>query len=125
VIKYKGKRIQSSRSEDFPYFINLEELDVSENQLRIEDLTSFPSLRELKIPANGIRDILLSTRNTFDFLQLLDLSFNYLSKEAIAALKFIPELQELYLVNNELIELPNEISSFGKLHTLDISDNNF
>ncbi|CAD8060912.1 unnamed protein product [Paramecium sonneborni] len=118
-------RIQSSKPEDFQYFLNLQDLDVSENQLQLEDLTSFPSLKILKISANNIKNIEITHKNTFEQLQHLDLSFNYLSKEAISSLKHITELKELYLVRNELLELPTDMSEFTKLELLDISDNAF
>lgn len=79
----------------------------------------------LKIAANNLKTIELNPRNTFDFLQHLDLSFNYIQKEAISALKHIPELRELFLTNNELTELPADLCDCVKLQTLDISDNNF
>mgnify|MGYP001807971323 CR=1 FL=1 len=53
------------------------------------------------------------------------MSFNYLSKEAISSLKHITELKELYLVRNELLELPTDMAEFTKLELLDISDNAF
>ena len=47
-------------SEDTRYFINLTELDVSENQLNLEDLVYFPSLINLKMRSNKIDTIKLN-----------------------------------------------------------------
>lgn len=47
-------RIIECSPDDFRYFINLEELNISENQLLIEQLTTFPSLIKLSMCANGI-----------------------------------------------------------------------
>lgn len=62
--------------EDTRYFINLIELDVSENQLNLEDLVYFQNLIGLKISANKIDTVKLTETYTFENLETLDLSFN-------------------------------------------------
>lgn len=82
-------------------------------------------MKILKISANNIKNIEIGHKNTFEHLYHLDLSFNYLTKEAISSLKHITELKELILTRNELIELPTDMAEFTKLESLDISDNAF
>lgn len=92
-MKYLGLRIIECVADDYKYFINLEELDISENEVIIDQLTSFPCLKTLRICANNIQQISLTDVNTFLHLKKLDLSFNYLDTSAIESLQYIPNLR--------------------------------
>ncbi|KRX01511.1 hypothetical protein PPERSA_01414 [Pseudocohnilembus persalinus] len=117
-------RISETVVEDTKYFINLKDLDLSENFVRIEDLIYFQSLEDLKLCANQIEDLQLP-ENVFPALKNLDLSFNRLIPPAIEMLSVIENLKYLNLENNELRELPEDMSKFQSLEDLNLNNNFF
>jgi Leucine-rich repeat (LRR) protein len=70
---------------------------------------NFKNLKELEIALNGISRMDLACQS-FPSLQVVDLSYNSLSDQAILALGILPALKELHLSGNSLVLLPAEMS---------------
>jgi hypothetical protein len=72
-------------------------------------MASFPVLTELLMPLNEIQDIGFR-RGQFQNLEIIDLSYNKVSADAILMLGLLPRLKLLNLCGNEIEELPVEMS---------------
>ncbi|XP_029457952.1 X-ray radiation resistance-associated protein 1 isoform X2 [Rhinatrema bivittatum] len=124
--------ITSAVEEDFKMFASVASINAAENQLTLEAFRTFPALRELDLSMNGIRNIKVG-RGDFPHLEVLDLSYNYVSPEDVLALSILPRLKGLYLTGNELISLPMEMAfsemkkrnstMFPSLEILKLDDN--
>lgn len=74
--------------------MNVEELDLSENRININDLSSLPMLRSLKLRSSLIEHISIDgTSNAFATLQNLDLAFNKLVPTEITNLFHLEHLK--------------------------------
>lgn len=90
------------------YLVNLIELDLSVNSVRLGPWSPPPNLEILKLSLNGMGQVksrLFSTENHHLKLRHLDLSWNRLRD--IRKLKFPPLLETLVLDNNEVHRLPH------------------
>jgi Leucine-rich repeat (LRR) protein len=115
------KNITMVLEEDLVHFSQLKYLDVSDNSCPLAPLSSFPSLRELKMHCNGVHTFTLPAPHRaviFPRLQILDLSFNGMHSDCIAQLALLPALKVLDLSGNELSQIPNDWSQFRRLHQL-------
>jgi Leucine-rich repeat (LRR) protein len=71
------KRIVSVESEHLQHFENLIDLNCAENYIKLEWLTTLPSLQTLNISHNMISGLPLEVKN-FRNLTTLNISFNYI-----------------------------------------------
>ena len=103
VVQEKG--LERVAAEDMPFFSKLGFLDLGDNKLRFEDLSCFTALQELHLHCNGISQI--GDYGGFEHLEILDLSYNALSLDSVAALTKLSKLRELDLTCNALTSLPD------------------
>lgn len=83
----------STKVEDLGWFIYLVSLDISENELALEDFVYLTGLQTLNISANKIQTLALAENVTFKNLENLDLSFNHIQPLSIETLAHIPLLK--------------------------------
>ncbi|EAR88235.1 hypothetical protein TTHERM_00023940 (macronuclear) [Tetrahymena thermophila SB210] len=124
-IKLSKKNMVQTKVEDLGWFIYLVDLDISENELFLEDFIYLSGLQTLNISANKIDTVKLTENHTFKNLEILDLSFNHLSIDSITSLAFIPQLKKLSLECNDLRALPETMSNFQNLEEFNLSGNLF
>jgi len=117
-------------AEDLSYFTNLIYLNAGDNELPFEKLAGLPSLQELHLHCNCLRSIprldkLVSPSGTVPFaaLEVLDLSFNKLTKGSIKCLSVLPRLRVLDLTCNSLNALPSMLVGFSVLEVLCLERN--
>ena len=75
-----------------------------------ETFNHFSSLQELEAPLCALKGIRINL-NDFEYLQILDLSYNNLTPEDVGALSILPKLRALYLTGNALTHLPLNLCS--------------
>jgi Leucine-rich repeat (LRR) protein len=137
-INVTAKDLNDVKSEDFQLFDNVAYINAGENLLPFEAFTHFPIVRELEMPLNALRGIKIEL-DDFPNLEVLDLSYNNLSKDDILSLGTLPKLKVLYLTGNQLRSLPVEmakpykvemkddeetsVSRFASLELLSLDDN--
>jgi hypothetical protein len=117
-------------AEDLSYFTNLIYLNAGDNELPFEKLVGLPSLQELHLHCNCLRSIsridkLIAPSGSVPFsaLEVLDLSFNKLTKESIKHLSVLPRLRVLDLTCNSLNALPSMLVEFSVLEVLCLERN--
>lgn len=118
-----GQGLKNAIEDDFPFFSQLEYLDVCENCLSLSSFGGFPKLKELRIACNNISSV--DELYGFNELIVLDLSFNRLNvnPSSIQLLDCLPNLRELDLSGNALTNLSLDFSRFYYLEKL-VVDNN-
>lgn len=117
-----GRGLVGVVQEDLKYFARLKVLDAGDNSLACECFTSLPQLEDLSLPCNNIRDIRVDRKNYLK-LQRLDLSYNNLSTDALAALGQLPNLLDLDLTCNGLTCLPSAMGHLMRLQRLSLERN--
>jgi Leucine-rich repeat (LRR) protein len=105
---------------DLSLFSSLTFLNVGDNNLRLEDFCSAPSLKELHLQCNGIQKI--GELSGFRELIILNLSYNRLSASEITKLAKLPKLMHLDLVCNELTKVTG-FGSFLNIQVLNLEKN--
>ena len=76
------------------YFINLIEIDLSENNLKdIDKLAALKSLERLHLQNNFIENINFNEFRFFEKLITLDLSYNKINPQTIINLSYTPTLK--------------------------------
>ena len=85
------------------------------------DFGAFPVLEELHIHCNLIKRIGLLSG--FECLEVLDLSYNKVGKDAFRQLMKLPRLRVLDLTCNSLNALPNMLAEFRTLEVLSLERN--
>ena len=117
-------------AEDLSYFTNMVYLNAGDNELPMENLYGLPSLQELHLHCNCMRSISrldklpeVAGLPAFSALEVLDLSFNKLSKESIQNLSALPRLRVLDLTCNSLNALPSMLVEFKVLEVLCLEKN--
>ncbi|CAH1780666.1 unnamed protein product [Owenia fusiformis] len=129
--------LTEAKEEDLALFDNVAYVNAGENMLPFEAFRHLPILRELEIPLNGLRGIRINDGD-FNTLELLDMSYNNLSREDAVTLGMLPNLKVLHLTGNGLTSLPpdltrpylsndltTEMDRFPKLDILMLDDNKF
>ncbi|KAJ7996678.1 hypothetical protein DPEC_G00239520 [Dallia pectoralis] len=99
------QRLNLVMAEDLTSFENVAYVNASDNCLTIEPFGKFPSLRELELSLNCLRNVKLNAQE-FPHLEALDLSYNNLSGDDILPIGLIPCLKVLHLTGNQLQFLP-------------------
>ncbi len=117
-------------SEDLAYFTNMVYLNAGDNELPLERLAGLPSLQELHLHCNCLRTIPRLDKlpqvggvEAFAALEVLDLSFNKLTKESVQRLSVLPRLRVLDLTCNSLNALPSMLVEFSVLEVLCLERN--
>jgi len=104
-------------------------LDLSGHRMEISALSCFPSLQELYLSCNAIKEIRLSAMQKtvgFKSLTALDLSYNAIDPESFSELGKLSKLQFLDLSNNQMNELPKlSKDKFCELKKLVLHGNRF
>ncbi|XP_055082874.1 X-ray radiation resistance-associated protein 1 [Periophthalmus magnuspinnatus] len=95
--------------KDLNMFNNVIQIDASVNLLSLGHFKSFVSLRELNLSLNRLQDMPFDPAD-FPHLEVLDLSYNSLSTDAVTALGCLPCLKVLHLTENQLCHLPPDLS---------------
>ena len=113
--------LTGATAEDLTFFSNLVYIDVGDNMLPFECFGPLPALEELHIHCNMIKKI--STFKGFPRLEILDLSYNKITKDGIAKLMKLPLLRVLDLTCNSLNSLPPLLTDFKTLEVLSLERN--
>jgi hypothetical protein len=98
-------------------------LDLSENQIMLEELISFVGLEQVRLACNRIVHIEPLRSSVFTQLTELDLSYNALDPTAIESLVPLLRLESLNLSYNGLQEIPRALEKCVSITTLDLSFN--
>lgn len=102
--------------EDLAFFVNLDRLDVSDNQLNYEQVVAqmnrLPRLSSLNLACNSIASLQVPA-GTLRTLQTLDLSFNELHGDVLMQLAHLPGLVTLNLSSNCISSVPPEEDLYG------------
>ena len=106
--------------EDLRLFSNLTFLDLGDNRINLESLSSLSSLKELHLQCNGIQKF--GNLEGFRQLLVLDLSYNNILPSEIIKLSKLRKLQHLDLSHNDLDQLP-EMEQFTSLEVLNLQQN--
>lgn len=110
-VNLSSLQIVDVASEDLAFFVNLDSLDVSDNQLSyeqvIEQFGQLPRLCSLFLACNSITSLQVPPR-ALSTLQALDLSFNELHGDVLAQLANLPSLVSLNLASNCISSVPPE-----------------
>jgi hypothetical protein len=125
-VRLSSKNIKDAAENDLNYFVNLIEIDLSENNLKEpHKLSGLTALEKLHLQNNGIENINFSEYRRFDKLLMLDLSYNQLNPVTLDNLKWIPTLRDLNLSGNDLYDLPDPLAFLPNLELLNLSSNKF
>ncbi|XP_026184966.1 X-ray radiation resistance-associated protein 1 [Mastacembelus armatus] len=102
--------LNSVKPEDLKVFENVAYVDASINSLSLGSFSSFGSLRELNLSLNGICSLMFNATD-FPHLEVLNLSYNYLSSDDFVYIGRLPRLKVLHLTGNQLHHLPTGLDS--------------
>ena len=112
--KLSNQGIIEVREEDLIYFKNLTHLDLSDNQVSMNQFKNLVALEELDLQYNDLTFIQIQ-QGYFLKLSNLKISFNQISPEHIAELAKLPNLRSLEMAANELSTLPANLSFLNNL----------
>lgn len=104
------QHLNAVKAEDLNLFDNVIHIDASINFLSLGHFSSFVSLRELNLSLNRLRDMIFDPAD-FSHLEVLDLSYNSLSGDAITAIGRLPRIRVLHLTGNQLHRFPPDLAS--------------
>ncbi|XP_035768628.1 X-ray radiation resistance-associated protein 1 isoform X3 [Neolamprologus brichardi] len=104
------QKLSSVKPEELEVFDNVAYINASINSLSLGSFSSFVSLRELNLSLNEVSDLMFDAA-AFPLLEVLDLSYNCLSPDAIVSLGRLPHLKVLHLTANQLQRLPPNLGS--------------
>ena len=126
-VQLPQQRLTKVAENDLVFFTGLLHLDLSENYLDLAPLGSLPSLKELKLACNQIRDVYAEDLGpgVFPALETLDLCYNALKVGSVAALGRLSVLRELDLSGNKLTALPASLAEFSCLEKFMLENNKF
>lgn len=96
--------LEFDETANFSKFKNVAYVNAAENLLTVRPFSTFPNLRELEMPVNGVRGIGIQPGD-FATLQVLDLSYNNLSALDMLSLGYLPKLKVLTLTGNGLAQI--------------------
>ncbi|KAJ8402201.1 hypothetical protein AAFF_G00370660 [Aldrovandia affinis] len=109
-VNISDQKLHSAKTEDFEEFDNVAYINASENHLNLELFSRFPILKELELSLNGLYKLRLNAGH-FPHLEVLDLSYNYLSSDDVLSIGLLPCLKVLHLTGNELQALPDNMAT--------------
>jgi Leucine-rich repeat (LRR) protein len=110
--------------EDLQFFTALKTFHGARNSLPLHSLSSLPTLQELALPCNGLREI-PNLESKYTLLVTLDLSYNAIHPSTLRNLAALPSLEVLDLTCNSLRVLPGPevMGQFAKLEKLSLERN--
>ncbi|RUS78772.1 hypothetical protein EGW08_013456, partial [Elysia chlorotica] len=108
-VNIANKELVDVKEEDLGLFENVAYVNAGENYLPFEAFRGFPSLRELEIPLNGLRNLKIS-HTDFTCLEMLDLSYNNLSQDDLLTIGLLSHLKVLHLTGNGFTNLPQDLA---------------
>ncbi|GMH35105.1 hypothetical protein BSKO_02973 [Bryopsis sp. KO-2023] len=115
-IKLASKGINAVEHGDLSYFMNLRDVDLSDNHVRSMSLLSgLPTVKRLNLSINHMEILGHFTPGAFELLEVLDLS---------SPLSQLPRLMDLDISGNQLDSFPLVLGSFPSLARLHSSRNN-
>ena len=117
----QNKNLGAVAAEDLSYFTNLKFLDASDNYFELDKFGHLSALFELRLRYNHISTV--GDCSLLKCLEILDLSYNNLTEDAIGALGSIPRLRKLDLSGNNLRSIPRDIRKLRKVQELNLSSN--
>ena len=79
----------------------------------------FPSLREVHVPRNGLRELPVAQITPLLQLQTLDISMNDVS-QLPPQLSMLPRLQNLTIIGNPIRSIPQSVQQRGATAVLDL-----
>uniref|UniRef100_UPI0037E99803 X-ray radiation resistance-associated protein 1 n=1 Tax=Semicossyphus pulcher TaxID=241346 RepID=UPI0037E99803 len=104
------RKLNSVKQDDLEEFVNVAYIDASINSLSLESFSRFGSLKELNLSLNGLCNMTTHAAD-FPLLEVLDLSYNSLSADAILSIGRLPRLKVLHLTANQIHHLPPNLGS--------------
>ncbi|XP_029029886.1 X-ray radiation resistance-associated protein 1 isoform X2 [Betta splendens] len=107
------QNLTSVKLEDLRTFDNVAYVDASINALSLGSFCCFMSLREINLSVNGIRNMAFDA-TSFPRLEVLNLSYNYLSVDDIVSVGRLTRLKVLHLSGNQLHQLPPDLGSSSR-----------
>ncbi|XP_051882458.1 X-ray radiation resistance-associated protein 1-like [Pristis pectinata] len=110
VANISDQDLNAVNEEDFHLFDSVAFINAAVNHLPFEPFRLFPALRDLDLSANGLQNLLVISQD-FPHLEVLNLSYNNVSKEDILALGILPQLKVLHLTGNDLDSLPPDLTA--------------
>lgn len=126
VINFQNNHITSLATSTFSIVDNIEELDLSLNQIiKIDNFTFVPfkSLALLRLSHNYLSEITPGLLDGLSNLRILEVGHNAIQRLEKSTFRATPNLQELRLQYNPIFELPEEVFQFlPKLERLDLQD---
>ncbi|XP_076802825.1 X-ray radiation resistance-associated protein 1-like [Clavelina lepadiformis] len=118
-VNVSDQNLEDVNEEEFKDFINVAYINASENLLPFRPFNHFINLRELELPVNGLRNLKVEYGD-FPNLQVLDLSYNYISAKDVLDLGVLAKLKVLTLTGNGMHSIhtdmarPIVVSASGK-----------
>jgi Leucine-rich repeat (LRR) protein len=98
----------------------LQHLDLGENQLgALPPLHLYPSLREVHLQQNGLRELPFEQLRPLRLLQTFDVSMNDVSALP-PQLALLPKLQNLTIVGNPIRSIPQNVQQKGSWAVIDL-----
>ncbi len=91
--KLVSQKIVEVIEEDLCYFQNLSTLDLSDNNIKLEQLRNLKSLADLNLQYNNISVLQPAQQDEFSKLEILNLSYNLLHPQTLANLYSFPKLK--------------------------------
>ena len=107
---------------DLTYFKNVTSVDLSDNQVALEDLSALEQVKEITLTYNQLREIGIRP-GMFRKVTRLNLGFNNLRTEELRKLEFLPRLVQVNVEANRLTKLPESLAQLTKLRELNLAGN--
>jgi len=120
---FTGRTLSDTVPVDLQYFVNLKYIDLGDNNIPLNKLSSLPAVEEIHLHCNGIRTISPFQSNELKTLRILGLAQNELTYQALLNLTSLSSLHELDISFNNVQSLPEEFSNLTNLRKLSLGQN--
>lgn len=125
-VSLQSSQLAGSIAEDLQYFTRLTSLDMSDNQLRLGDVLSFPALETVHLVCNGIHslaDMEQVGSSSLATVTALDIAYNHIPAHHLGYLAAFTALQQVDLSHNCLRTLPMDLSGLTRVTHLALEAN--